>query len=146
MSVVDFSLASMYYSSKARVNKMIYSKTGLLTKPTFTDFLHGKLIASVPFAAALIAIAKYSEPVLWPLVYIGIFLLHATHVYLRKCPHCAYYKAGDTIHRCHYIWELPKIMKERSGASSGYLRIYTPIAVLVITFFPVYWLFFQWEL
>jgi len=118
----------------------------LLTKPTFIDFLHGKLIAVVPFATAIIGIAKQSETFIWVLVYVGVFLLHALHIYLKKCPHCAYYKIGGSTHKCHYIYGVPKILKERSGPPSGYIRIYTPIAVMVITLFPIYWLIFQWEL
>jgi hypothetical protein len=128
------------------MNTKICSITCLLKKPTFIDFLLGKLIAVVPFATAIIAIAKHAETPLWILGYVGIFLLHATHVYLKRCPHCTYYKIGGRTHQCHYIWGLPKIVKERSGLPSNYLRIYTPIAILVITLFPVYWLLFQWEL
>ena len=30
--------------------------------------------------------------------------------------------------------------------SAKYIRTYTPIAVLTISFYPIYWLTFQWEL
>jgi len=118
----------------------------LLYKPTFIDFLHGKLIAVVPFATAIIGIVKQSETFIWVLVYIGIFLLHAIHIYSKKCPHCAYYKVGGKIHKCHYIYGVPKILKGKSGPPSRYLPVYTPIAVTIITLFPIYWLIFQWEL
>jgi hypothetical protein len=122
------------------------SITCLLTKPTFSDFLYGKLIALVPFVTALIAIVRYSDTIMWPLLYVVIFLTHATHIYFKKCSHRAYYKTGGRTLRCHYIWGLPKILKARSTPISGYLRIYTPIAVFVISAFPIYWLLFQWEL
>ena len=120
--------------------------TCLLKKPTFIDFLYGKLIAVVPFATAVIAIVKYSDTFMWVLVYIGIFLAHATHIYFKKCSHCAYYKAGERTLKCHYIWGVPKIVKERSSPTSKYLKIYTPVVVLIISLFPVYWLLSQWEL
>jgi len=122
------------------------SVTCLLKKPTFIDFLHGKLIAVVPFATAIIGITLNSETVLWVLIYVGIFLSHATHMYLRKCPHCAYYKISGSILKCHYIYGVPKLVKERSGAPGKYLRVYTPITVFIISVFPIYWLFSQWEL
>ena len=122
------------------------SVTCLLKKPNIIDFMYGKLIAVVPFATAIIAIVKHSDTFLWVLVYVVIFLAHATHIYFKKCSHCAYYKIGGSTLRCHYIWGVPKILKARSGPISGYLRIYTPIAILIISFFPVYWLLSQWEL
>jgi hypothetical protein len=44
------------------------------------------------------------------------------------------------------IWGFPKIFKESPGPDKRFLGKYIPIAVLTITFFPVYWLRFQWEL
>jgi len=147
IACLTFSLVTTYIRAKeGGKNKMACEVSCLLKKPTLIDFLLGKLIAVVPFVTAIIAIAKYSETFLWILIYIGIFLLHAIHIYLKRCPHCAYYKIGGSIHRCHYIYGVPKIAKEKSGSPSRYLRIYSPIAIFVITLFPVYWLLLQWEL
>jgi hypothetical protein len=44
------------------------------------------------------------------------------------------------------IWGVPKIFEERPGPESRIVGIYIPIAILTLTFFPVYWLRFQWEL
>ncbi len=41
---------------------------------------------------------------------------------------------------------MPKIKKEKEGPPPKYIRTYTPIAVLTISLYPIYWLTFQWEL
>lgn len=74
------------------------SKYGLLTEPSPFDFLHEKLITLVPFSIALFALFKYSNNILWPLLYIGIIGSHMTHILLKRCPHCAYYKAETKWH------------------------------------------------
>lgn len=125
---------------------MICPKTGLLTKPAYSRFLYYKLVTSVPFLTAMIAITRYSETVYWPLAYIGICLLHVGIVYSNKCPRCAYYKISERTHKCFMIWGFPKIFEARPGPDKPFLGKYVPIAILTITFFPVYWLRFQWEL
>lgn len=125
---------------------MICSKTGLITETAFSRFLYYKLVTLVPFCTAVIAITKYSETIHWTLAYIGLCLSHAVIVYTIKCPHCAYYKIGEKTHKCRIFWGVPKIYKERPGPESRFVGIYIPIGMSILTFFPVYWLRFQWEL
>ena len=125
---------------------MACSRYGLLTKPSLLDFLQEKLITIVPFATALIAIFRYSDHILWPLLYIGIIIFHMTHIVIKRCPHCAYYKTETRGITCLWLRWVPKIREIQSSPVPGYFRIYTPIAIFTITFFPVYWLASQWEL
>lgn len=125
---------------------MICSKHGLLAEPTLFDFLHEKLITIVPFSIAIIAIYRYSDGVIWLILYLGIIGAHMTHILLQRCPHCAYYKKDTKFLACNWWrWTL-KIRKARNGPPPKYLSNYTPIAVLTITLYPIYWLTFQWEL
>jgi hypothetical protein len=125
---------------------MICSKHGLLTRPTLLDFLQEKLITIVPFSIALIAIVRYSDSILWPLVYISIIGTHMTHMFLKRCPHCAYYHEEARTLECLWWRWAPKVRRRRSGPPPRYLRFYTPIAIFTITCYPLYWLTSQWEL
>ena len=125
---------------------MIFSKHGLLTEPTLFDFLQEKLITLVPFSIALIALFRYSESLIWPLLYLGIIGAHMIHILLQRCPYCAYYKTDTKFHACLWWRWVPKTRKEKSGPPPKYIRTYTPVAVLTITFYPIYWMTFQWEL
>ena len=125
---------------------MICAKTGLTTKHTYSRFLYYKLLTLVPFCTAVIAITRYSETIYWTLGYIGICLLHAGIVFTIKCPHCAHYRNDEKKHNCFMFWGVPKIYKKRPGPESRFVGIYVPIAMAVLTFFPIYWLRFQWEL
>jgi hypothetical protein len=125
---------------------MITEKTCLLAEPSYGRFLYYKLVTLVPFCAAIIAIAKHSGSIYWLLLYIGICLIHVGIVYSNKCPRCAYYKIGEKTHKCYILWGFPKIFKAKPGPDKPFLGKYIPIAILIITFFPVYWLLFQWEL
>ena len=125
---------------------MIFSKYGLLIKPTLFDFFHEKLITLVPFSIALLALFRYSESYIWTVLYLGIIGAHMTHIFLQRCPHCAYYKTDTKFHACLWLRWVPKIRKEKSDPPPKYIRTYTPIAVLTITFYPIYWMTFQWEL
>ena len=118
----------------------------LLTEPTLFDFLYEKLITLVPFSIALVALFKYSNNFLWPILYLVIIGAHMTHILLKRCPHCAYYKTKGKWHSCLWWRWAPKIRKEKEGPPPKYIGTYTPIAVLIISFYPIYWLTFQWEL
>ena len=125
---------------------MIYSKHGLLTNPTLFDFLYEKLITLVPLSIAIIAIYRFADTPLWLLLYFGIIGFHMIHILLQRCPHCAYYHRETKWLECNWWRWTPKFRKKKEGALPKYLSTYTPIAVLIITLFPIYWLTFQWEL
>lgn len=125
---------------------MICTKYGLLTKPTLFDFLNEKLITVVPLSIAIIAIVRYSNSYIWLLLYFGIIGTHMVHILLQRCPHCAYYRTETKWLECLWWRWVPKIRKEKSGPPPRYIGIYTPIAVLTITSYPIYWMTFQWEL
>ena len=100
---------------------MICPRTGLLTKSAYSRFLYFKLVTLVPFLTAIIAITRYSETIYWPLVYIGICLLHVGIVYSNKCPRCAYYNMSEGTHKCFMIWGFPKIFEARPGPDKPFL-------------------------
>ena len=125
---------------------MINSKYGLLTNPTLFDFLHEKLITLVPFSIAIIAIYRYSDSLIWLMLYFGIIGAHMIHILLQRCPHCEYYKRKIKWLECNWWRWTPKIREEKSGPLPKYIGTYTPIAILTITFYPIYWMTFQWEL
>ena len=120
--------------------------TALEATPTLGRFLYYKILTAVPVFAALVAIARHAEAFYWPFVYIGVCLLHAGIMFTIKCPHCAYYKLPGKKHRCFIWWGVPKIYKPRSGLEPRFVGIYAPIGMLVLTFFPVYWLWSDWVL
>ena len=125
---------------------MICSKHGLLENPSLFDFLHEKLITLVPFSIAIIAISKYGESYLWLIIYFAIIASHMTHILLQRCPYCAYYHKETKL--LAYLWWrwIPKLRKSKEGRPPKYIAKYTPIAVLIISFYPIYWLTYQWEL
>jgi hypothetical protein len=125
---------------------MACPETGLLLKHEMSRFVFYKLLVLVPISAAVIALARHSEIVYLPFVYIGLCLLHAVIMFTIKCPHCAYYKMGGKIHHCFMITGVPKVYKPRPGPESKFVGIYAPIGIAVITIFPLYWLRFEWEL
>jgi len=128
------------------VDEMSCPSTALVTKPTLGRFVYYKILTFVPVFVALVAIARYSGAVYWPFAYVAVCLLHAAIMYTIKCPHCAYYKMESSRHRCFIWWGAPKIYKPRPGPESRFVGIYAPIGILVVTLFPAYWLWFQWEL
>jgi hypothetical protein len=83
---------------------------------------------------------RVSESLLWPLVYVGACLTHASIMYSIKCPHCAYYKLGEGTFSCFIWWGVPKLWKSREGPERGWVKNYAMLGVFVLTFFPVYWL------
>lgn len=125
---------------------MICSKYGLLTEATLFDFLHEKLITLVPLLTAIIGIARFSDSIFWLVLYCGIIGAHMTHILLQRCPSCAYYRKESRWLACNWWRWTPKIRQSRLDPPPRYLRFYTPIAVMVITLYPLYWLTFQWEL
>jgi hypothetical protein len=125
---------------------MACSKSGLLTEPEFGRFVHYKLMTLIPVSAALIAITRHAETIGWAVAYVGLCLLHAGIMFTIKCPHCPYYKIEGRTYRCFMFWKAPKLYAPRAGQERRFVGIYAPIGMLILTFFPVYWLRFEWEL
>ena len=124
------------------------STTGLLlVKHGHGRFILYKLMTAIPVFAAVLAILRFADTWLWLVGYAAVCLTHATIIYLAKCPHCHYYRTGDSrLHKCFFIWGTPRLRKPNSGPAPKFLGIYTPIAMLVMIAFPIFWLRFQWEL
>lgn len=119
----------------------------LLMKHGHGRFIFYKLMTAIPVFAAALAIIRYANSWLWLVAYAAVCLTHATVIYLSKCPHCHYYRTGDSkVHRCFFIWGTPKLRKPNSGPAPKFLGIYTPIAIIVLIGFPIFWLRFRWEL
>ena len=116
------------------------------TEPTLGRYLYFKALAAIPVFAALVGLIRYSSTFVWPLVYVGLCLLHAGIMFTIKCPHCAYYKMGGSRHRCFMWWGMPKLFKPRAGPEKPFVGVYAPIGMAVLTFFPVYWLASDWVL
>ena len=85
----------------------------LETETQFGRFVFYKIMTAVPVTAALVAMFRYSESLVFPLAYIAICLFHVNVMYMSKCPHSAYYKMGGFFHKCFMMWGFPKILKAR---------------------------------
>ena len=110
-------------------------------------FIFYKTMTAIPVFAAVLAMVRYADAWYWIALYAGLCLTHATVIYLSKCPHCHYYRTGDKkIHRCFFIWGTPKLRQPNAGPAPKFLNVYAPLAILVLTAFPIPWLRFQWEL
>jgi hypothetical protein len=120
--------------------------TGVITRHEFSRYVCYKLLTLIPVSTALIAISRYSDTIYWLFVYIGLCLAHAGTMFSIKCPHCPYYKADGKLLRCIMFWGIPKIYKASPVPESRVVGYYGPIGILFLTFFPIYWLLFQWEL
>ncbi|UCG61199.1 MAG: hypothetical protein JSV52_12865 [Candidatus Zixiibacteriota bacterium] len=125
---------------------MICHETGLLVKPSYGRFVYYKLLTLVPLGTALLAIFRYADSIVWPLVYIGVCLGHVFLVYTNKCPHCGYYHLEGRQHRCSWLWHIPKLVKPKPGPQGRFISIYIPVGILIFILFPIYWLRFEWEL
>ncbi len=66
--------------------------TSVMAEQEFRRYVFYKLFALIPVSAALIAMTRYAEAIYWPLIYIGLCLLHAGIMFTIKCPHCPRYK------------------------------------------------------
>jgi hypothetical protein len=120
--------------------------TALEATPTLGRFLYYKILTAVPVFAALVAIARHADAWYWPFVYVVVCLVHAGIMYTIKCPYCAYYKLEGKKHRCFIWWGVPKLYEPRTGQEPKFVGIYAKIGMLVLAFFPVYWLWSDWVL
>lgn len=113
---------------------------GLSVKPTFTRFVYYKLLTLVPVSAALTALLRHGDSLLWPAAYLALCAAHAGIMNAAKCPHCPYYKMGERTFGCFIWWGTPKLWAERQGPEPAWVGRYAPVGMAVLTFFPVPWL------
>jgi hypothetical protein len=119
---------------------MACPSAALSTTPTLDRFIYYKVLTLIPVSAAIIAMVRVSGSFLWPLVYVGVCLTHASVMYTIKCPHCPYYKMeGETL-RCFIWWGAPKLHPERQVPEKKWVGKYANVGMAVLTFLPVYWL------
>ena len=121
-------------------------KTGLFNRIPFALFIYYKLATFVPAFIGIYTIYSYAKSLLWVFAYIFIFLVHMTIIYKMKCTHCTYYLIpGDKLY-CMWLWGVPKLFKEDTRPESQFNKVYVPVGMAIVAFFPVYWLFNNWAL
>ena len=122
---------------------MTCASEALWVKPTFSRYVYYKLMTLVPVSAALIGIIRHGSTWVWPALYLALCLVHAAVMNAIKCPHCAYYKQGDSSFNCFIWWRTPKLYRERPGPESPFVGIYAPIGMLVLAVYPTLWLWHE---
>jgi hypothetical protein len=119
---------------------MACPSAALSTNPTLDRFIFYKVLTLIPVSAALIAMVTHAGSWVWPALYVGLCLTHAGIMYRIKCPHCPYYKMEDSTLKCFIWWGVPKRYPPREGPEEAFVGKYAEIGMLVLTFFPIYWL------
>jgi len=119
---------------------------GLSTTPTLTRFIYYKILTLIPVSTAVLAMTRHGESILWPLLYVGLCLTHAGVMNAAKCPHCPYYRMGNRTFACFIWWNAPKLWADRANREAPWVKRYALFGILVLTFFPVYWLAQEWPL
>jgi hypothetical protein len=119
---------------------------GLSTKPTLTRFIYYKLLTLVPVSAAITAMVRQGDSLIWPILYVAACLTHAGIMNAAKCPHCPYYKMGAGTFSCFIWWSTPKLWADREGPERAWVGKYAVFGIAVLTLFPVYWLIREWPL
>lgn len=112
----------------------------LSTVPTLDRFIYYKVLTLVPVSAALIAMFTHAGSWVWPVLYGGLCLTHAGVMYAIKCPHCPYYRREASTLKCFIWWGAPKVFHPREGPERAFVGRYATFGILVLTLFPVYWL------
>jgi hypothetical protein len=112
----------------------------LSTEPTLTRFVYYKVLTLIPVSAALVAMGRHAESLLWPVLYVSACLTHAGIMYGLKCTHCPFYKMEGTSLRCFIWWGAPKLFRPRDGPEADFVGRYSLFGMLVLTLFPMYWL------
>jgi len=115
-------------------------KLGLLVKVPYTLFIYYKLATFVPAVIGLYAIFHYSGSLGWTGGYLLVFFTHASAVFKLKCTHCTYYRSPGNALKCMWLWGVPKIFTYNPKPESAINKVYIPVSVSVVAFFPVYWL------
>ena len=116
------------------------TKTGGLKKIPFTLFVYYKLATFVPAFIGIYSIFIYAESLLWLGFYITIFLVHMSIIFKIKCTHCSYYMLPEKKLLCMWLWGVPKIFEANPDPESGFNKVYVPLGMTIVAFFPVYWL------
>jgi hypothetical protein len=115
-------------------------KIELLERIPFAMFIYYKIATFIPAFIGMYAIYRYGESSLWVFGYVLTFLIHVSIVYRIKCPHCTYYQLPGKKLQCMWLWGIPKIYRENPNPESPLNRVYVPVGMAVVMFFPVYWL------
>lgn len=118
----------------------------LWSKPSLSRFVYYKLLTLIPVSAALIGITRHASSILWTAGYVALCLAHAAVMNAIKCPHCPYYRMGDKTFSCFIWWKAPRLYQPRPGPESRFVAVYAPIGMAVLTIYPVFWLWQEWEL
>lgn len=63
-----------------------------------------------------------------------------------RCPHCPYYKMGQGSFACFIWWNTPKLWANSDDPGPAWVGKYAAFGMAVLTLFPVYWLFREWQL
>jgi hypothetical protein len=123
---------------------MSCAETPLKQRHTRVDFLFYKLVTLVPFAAALMAIAKHS--LVWSASYLLWILFHVLVIYRLLCTHCPHYGADDGKTSCHFIWKTPAFYRKRPGAMGAMSQIGLVVMLAVSSLAPMPWLLRELDL
>jgi hypothetical protein len=125
---------------------MVCSREALSSEPSLKRYVFYKLLTLIPVSAVLVALVRHAESLFWIGCYMGLCLVHAAVMNAIKCPHCAYYKMGEKTFSCFMWWRTPRLYRPRPGPESRFVSVYAPIGMLVLTAFPLFWLWHDWAL
>ena len=101
------------------------------TRPTLIRFIYYKLLTLVPVSAAITAMFRQSDSLIWPILYVAACLTHAGIMNHAKCPHCPYYKMGARTFSCFIWWGTPKLWADREGPEPTWVGKYATFGMAV---------------
>lgn len=128
------------------MNQLDCREPGTYRRIPFAVYLFYKVATFVPAMIGLYAIFLYSSSYLWLGGFILLFLIHVSIVYKIKCTHCHYYKLPDPYLQCMWLWGVPKIFKANPSPENIINKIYIPLGMMIVAFYPVIWLINNWIL
>ncbi|MCP4689625.1 MAG: hypothetical protein GY859_16345 [Desulfobacterales bacterium] len=118
---------------------MTECETKLKTRHNFKDFLYWTTCLLVPIITACVAILNW-QSVIGIVSYILICIACVLVLYRFFCTHCPHYTREDKRLKCMFFWGVPKIFKPNPGPMNIFEKLAVLLAVLLIVFFPFYWL------
>jgi hypothetical protein len=121
------------------------SPGGLVLRYSFADFVYFKLLISVPFVTALIAILQNASSYWWAAGYLGVIGWHVNITYRIFCTKCPHYDLSEGKTQCLMIWNVPKFYKARPGRPSTFVSAFIIADILLVTAYPLYWLWMDWR-